>query len=177
MSGDGLEQGLGPDIYRVLSQWSAQQGLQHKLHRFFDTGGTAAKVAIVDRHDSLRKASRRLVLKLDRVGGGEFAMTEYARHCAAAWTAQDFARLHLAELVNDPIPVGDGYWLTFQSIAGDLDEFEALSSPLSGFLGQRDLSCDAASFGAICRGIVRGVLAGWAGGPRNRRPTGCTGAA
>jgi hypothetical protein len=170
VNSDGLEQGLGPDAYRVLSQWSAQQGLRHDLDRFFDTGGTAAKVAIVDRHDSLRKKSRKLVLKLDRVASDEFALTEfalteYARHFAATWTAQDFARRHLAELVNDPIRVGDGYWLTFQSIAGDLGEFEALSSPLSGFLGQRDLSCDAASFGAICQGIVRGVLADLAGDP------------
>jgi hypothetical protein len=165
MSGDGLERELGPEASRVLGQWSAQRGLRHVLERSFSNGGTAATVIVVDRHDSLRRRSQKLVLKLDEVARSDFGQTEYARHYAAALESPDFARDHLARLIDDPIPVGDRHWITFQSIAGSLDQFDVLSSLHSGFLGRTDLLCDADSFAAICGGIIRGVLADWAGAP------------
>ncbi len=165
--GEGeLEEGLGRDAYRVLLQWSQQQRLHHKLDRWFGNGKTSAKVAVVDRHDELRRQSRKLVLKLDEVRDEDFTKTEYARHCAAAWASGRFAARHLAELVDGPIPVGDGRWFTFQSIAGgDLGEFEVLNSLLAGFLGDGNDHCDADVFAKVCRRLVQGLLAGWAGPP------------
>src|SRR6266540_3991552 len=135
--GEGeLEEGLGRDAYRVLLQWSQQQRLHHKLDRWFGNGKTSAKVAVVDRHDELRRQSRKLVLKLDEVRDEDFTKTEYARHCAAAWASGRFAARHLAELVDGPIPVGDG-----------------------------NDHCDADVFAKVCRRLVQGLLAGWAGPP------------
>ncbi|MEV0663674.1 AAA family ATPase [Actinomadura luteofluorescens] len=166
MLDEELERGLGEEAGRVLTQWSAQQHLRHRLDRWFDNGRTDAKVAVVDRHDMLRGRSQKLVLKLDRIPDGDPFETEYARHHVAAGTSGRFATRHLAKLVSDPLPVGDGWWITFQSVAGTVGEFEPVAALLAGFLGDGGVGCDAEQFATVCRRIIRGVLTGWAGEPQ-----------
>lgn len=161
-----LEQWLGLSAYRALVERAAQDHLTHKLVRTFDNGGTDAKVCVVDRHDQLEHFSQRLVLKLDRFTGTDFGTTEYARHRQATQKSQDWADQHLAKLVGSPISAGDGWWLTFQSVAGDLDQFSVLGSLMRELHDGAETSCTSAQLVDIYEAVINGVLGDWVEKPK-----------
>lgn len=161
-----LEQWLGSSAYQVLTEWSAQPHLTHKLVRTFDNGGTAAKVCVVDRHDLVEDTSQRLVLKLDRFTGPDFGTTEYARHRQAVHESGEWADRHLARLVDKPIPVGDSWWLTFQGVAGSLDQFSVLGSLMRELHDGTDPSCTPSQLVDVYEAVVSGVLGDWTGKPK-----------
>lgn len=163
MSGDGLEAGLDGDAYRALRESDEMLERNHKLDRWLVTGATSAKVAVVKRRDERAKEARKLVLKLSEVYDGDLTHAEYRRH-QLALSSSDFAKEHLAELVGEPVRVGDGRWITFQHIANhDLDDTQALGTLLAGFLNNEP-RCTAEVFATTCRQVVAGAL-GWAGRP------------
>jgi len=163
---DELARRLGPAAFRILSQWEAQQHLRHTFVRAFDNGATDAKVMVVDRHDERNNTAVRLVLKLDRFTGTDFGTTEYARHAQAIHDSGSWAKQHLAHLVDSPIPVGDGWWLVFQSVAGNLDQFTLLGNLVRELSDENaEPSCTSAVLVEFFVAIVTGVLADWAGPP------------
>src|SRR6266511_3118573 len=116
--GEGeLEEGLGRDAYRVLLQWSQQQRLHHKLDRWFGNGKTSAKVAVVDRHDELRRQSRKLVLKLMRCG------TRISPRPNMPATVPRHGRQDASPRVTSP------NWWTAQSPSGTVDGSPFRASP------------------------------------------------
>ncbi|MFI5591699.1 hypothetical protein ACIA5G_42080 [Amycolatopsis sp. NPDC051758] len=161
-----LEQWLGSRAYKRLTEWSGQGHLAHKLVRTFDNGGTDAKVCVVDRRDLLEGTSQRLVLKLDRFTGSDFGTTEYARHRQAVHDSGEWADRHLARLVDPPIPVGDSWWLTFQGVAGNLDQFRVLGSLMRELYDGAEPSCIPAQLVDVYEAVISGMLSDWAGKPK-----------
>jgi len=164
----GLSTWLGPEAYAALAGWSEQMGYFHVLGRAFDNGGTAARVAVVDRHHlhPHKPHTLKLVLKLDGFAGTDHTRTEYARHRQAFSASTAWAERHLAAQVDPPIPVGKGQWLVFQHVAGPLDRVEPLAALLRGALGENEMRCPAKQLGSVFGHVVHGVLADWAGPPR-----------
>jgi hypothetical protein len=164
-----LEDVLDPEVYRILDQWSRQKGFVHEFDSELTAGRSGALVVVVDRHDQ-NGPSRKLIMKIDEIRGDDHAAVEYARHRRAIVEGGGFSVARIARLENDPLPVGQDRWITFQRIAGnDLEAFRTARTQLSGFIGESDTGPGAAVFGQILHRVTSGVLSGWNSGPRMTR--------
>ncbi len=115
--------------------------------------------------------SRRLVFKVivsDPAQPGDPA--EYTRHRAAYAEAPEEFRRHLTVPEDVPIRVGDGQWITFQSIAGDATELTVLLNSMLRVRGQMPVvACGSRTFAEACSVVVAGVLHEWNGLPQVMR--------
>jgi len=89
MSDEGLERHLAPKHSMCSTSGQRNGACVTSLIMLSATAGRVRTVLVVDRHDSLRRRSHKLVLKLDEVTRSDFSQTEYARHYAAALESPD----------------------------------------------------------------------------------------
>ncbi|WP_440104002.1 ATP-binding protein [Streptosporangium sp. H16] len=161
----GLAEGLGPEAAAALARWAGQRDLAYTLDRWFVNGATSAVVALVNESDTLRRRSRKLVLKFDVPDHA--GSSEYRRQRRAVLDAPEFARRHLAELIHDPVAVGEGGWIVFQRIAGrSVEKFHVMSSLVRGVIGAAPaggpaVACDAEALAGACGRIFNAILSDW----------------
>jgi hypothetical protein len=161
-----LLKGLGEAAGRALADTARMMRREYSLDRWLVRGRSGAPVAVVIESDLHAGAARRLVLKV-AVSPENEEPAEYTRHRAAyAEAPEEFARRHLTRPQDAPIRVGNGQWITLQSMAGDSLEMTVL---LNGMLKVENesltVSCDSRAFAAACGTVVTSLLGEW-----NRKP-------
>lgn len=163
-----LLKGIGEPADQALADAARLMRRTYALDRWLVKGRSRAPVAVVIESDLHAKRSRRLVFKViasDPAQPGDPA--EYTRHRAAYAEAPEEFRRHLTVPEDVPIRVGDGQWITFQSIAGDATELTVLLNSMLRVSGQTPVvACDSRTFAEACGAVVAGVLHEWNGLPQ-----------
>jgi hypothetical protein len=163
-----LLKGIGEPAGQALVDAARLMRRTYALDRWLNKGRSRAPVAVVIERDLHAKRSRRLVFKVivsDPAQPGDPA--EYTRHRAAYEEAPDEFRRYLTVPEDVPIRVGDGQWITFQSIAGDATELTVLLNSMLRVRGQTPIvACDSRTFAEACGVVVAGVLHEWNGLPQ-----------
>ncbi|WP_328676315.1 hypothetical protein [Streptomyces sp. NBC_00343] len=162
-----LREGLGPEKAQALSQWAQMERLRFRLDRWLVNGRSRALVALVTEDDEHNKRARKLLMKVSSVADQAFDQAEYTRHRDAVKDSPDFAAAHLAKLVHQPLRVGDGSWITFQTIAGkSFDDVQVLTVLLRRALDRTPAEVGVPRFSAqdiaaACVAVVQDVLHSW----------------
>ena len=169
-----LLEGIGEAAGQALGDAARLMRRAYSLDRWLVNGRSRAPVAVVIESDLHGGRSRRLVLKVpvsDRSGSDEPA--EYTRHRAAyAEAPEKFAKKHLTIPEDSPIRVGDGQWITLQSITGDAIEMTVLLNSMLKIPGQVPMvGCDSRTFAEACGTVVASMLGQWNGRPYVARPS------
>jgi hypothetical protein len=166
-----LLKGIGEPADQALADAARLMRRTYTLDRWLNKGRSRAPVAVVIETDMHAKRSRRLVFKViasDPAQPGDPA--EYTRHRAAYAEAPEDFRRHLTVPEDAPIRVGDGQWITFQSIAGDATELTVLLNSMLRVRGQMPVvACDSRTFAGACGVVVASVLHEWNGLPQVMR--------
>jgi hypothetical protein len=162
-----LRDGLGPKKAQALSQWAQMERLRFQLGRWLVNGRSRALVALVTENDEHNRTTRKLLMKVSSVADQAFDQVEYTRHRDAVKESPVFAAEHLAQLVHQPLRVGDGSWITFQTIAGkNFDHVQVLTVLLRRALDRTPDEAGMPQFSAqdiaaACVAVVKGVLHNW----------------
>jgi hypothetical protein len=133
------------------------------LRRELTDGQTAAKVWMAVLHPAVGYPQQ-VILKVCPPAEDDDG-SEPGRHSDAVELSRAFAQAHLVDLPYDPVPVGDGGWLMFQSLAGsnrrDLRSLAMLLDEVSGRadIGPRSHSADEVA--ELIKAIISSLLDDW----------------
>jgi hypothetical protein len=175
---------IGPAAARALREHAGWKECDYDLELVFDSGRSAAVVAMVLEVDQLEERSTKLVLKTVGTAEEPIALGEFARHRHAVEKApEDFGEVHLSALWRDPIRIGNGTWIVLQELVGDGDlEVEPLAVLLDHALGRAPggtprrpaVDIDADGFARTCGEVVEVILRKWVGHPYTPKEVGVT---
>jgi hypothetical protein len=166
---------VGPAAAKALADWTVAMGLDLAVSRLFVNGRSSATV--VAAYERAPGAGvRKVVLKHDPVPEGEPGSGEFARQRQALVDAGDF-RPHLANVLHDPIRVGDGTWITVQEYADvGIDEACVLTALLGAVPGvslpgirTTGTGVDVADVATVCAMVCASILASWVRVPEVER--------
>ncbi|GAB1821037.1 hypothetical protein [Herbidospora sp. RD11066] len=154
-----LAAGLGPAAALVLAQWAEMEGYGFKLVRWLANGRSSAQVAVV--REAHQTGYRLLILKIDLIRYDRLHLSERRRQLDAfAESPRGFPARHLAETAHQSLPVGDGRWIVFQTLAGhSLESLVTLGVLLEAL---RRGEGSAETFTSASERVVRSVLRDWA---------------
>ncbi|MFG3248883.1 hypothetical protein [Streptomyces sp. NPDC048187] len=175
--GSTLAEGLDAATVEALTETGALHKREYDLYKWLVNGRSQAPVALVDMTDHRARRTQRLLLKVPATDdtGIRLTETEYARHRRAYDEAPpEFAKAHLTE-PSEPVRLGGGRFVTFQTVAGDdVESVEVLTVLLNSVLSTTaedatGVSCTSTDFATLCGTVVSGVLESWNGSPRTAR--------